>query len=73
MLLFRSEEDIDAWCASAGEPNGATLPIQQVWTLSKVWYGDRLSPDFRGRSLDDVRTIFAQFGLTGLFWSMDNP
>ena len=73
MLLFRSEEDIDAWCASTGEPNGATVPIQQVWALSQVWYGDRLSPDFRGRSLDDVRAIFAQFGLTGLFWSMNNP
>lgn len=70
MLLFRSEEAIAAWCAASGEPRGEALPIQQVWALSQVWYADRLSPDFRGRSPDDVRAIFTQFGLTSPFWSL---
>ena len=48
MLLFRSEEAVDRWCAATGEPRGETLPLQQVWTLSRAWYGDRMSPGFRG-------------------------
>lgn len=68
MLLFRSEEDIDRWCKATGEPRGETLALQQVWELSRLWYGDRIDPAFRGRTAADVVRIFGQVGLTSEFW-----
>jgi hypothetical protein len=73
MLLFRSEEEIDNWCRSTGEPCGEVLPLAQVWDLSRAWYGDRMHPDFRGRTALQATDIFAQVGLTSAFWRTDNP
>jgi hypothetical protein len=36
--------------------------------LAQRWYGDRMSPDFRGRSTAQAEAIFAGLGLTGAFW-----
>ncbi len=68
MLLFRSEVDIDGWCAATGEPRGETVPLPQVWELAQAWYGDRLSADFRGRTAEQAEAIFRQVGLTSAFW-----
>jgi hypothetical protein len=71
MMLFRSEEEIDRWCAATGEPRGEAIPLGTVWELSKVWYGNRMSPDFRGRTIDEVMAMLKQFGLTSDFWRAD--
>lgn len=68
MLLFRSEEAVDRWCAATGEPRGETVPLGRVWGLSKAWYGDRIAPDFRGRTAEQAMAIFAGVGLTSDFW-----
>jgi len=68
MLLFRSEDDVDRWCSTTGEPRGETLPLQQVWNLSQLWYGNRMAPDFRGRTFEQVVAVFNQAGLTSAFW-----
>lgn len=68
MLFFRSEEDVDAWCARTGEPRGETLTLQQVWELAQLWYSDRMAPDFRGRTAEQMRAIFDQLGMTSEFW-----
>lgn len=70
MLLFRSEEEVDMWCATTGEPRGETLPLSKVWALSQAWYGDRMRADFRGRTIDQAMGIFAHVGLTSAFWQM---
>lgn len=72
MLLFRSEEDVDAWCAATGEPRGEILSLPQVWTLSQAWYGDRMDPAYRGRTAEQATAIFARCGLTGAFWQADS-
>ena len=33
---------------------------RSVWELSRRWYGDRMSPSFRGRSAGDAIMIFAR-------------
>lgn len=71
MLLFRSEEDVDAWCAATGEPRGETLTLAHVWELSRVWYGDRMDPSFRSRTVEQAVEIFASVGLTSAFWRAD--
>jgi hypothetical protein len=68
MMLFRSEEDVDRWSAATGEPRGETVPLQQIWQLSQLWYGNRMDPDFRGRTPDQVVGVFRQAGLTSDFW-----
>jgi hypothetical protein len=73
MLFFRSEENLDRWCAAQGVSRGATLTVEQTWELSKDWYGPRLAPDYRGRSLAEIEAIFRRHELTSPFWSASTP
>ena len=68
MLLFRSEEWIGTWCRRNGLERGEVLTVDQVWGLSKLWYGNRLSMDYHGRTGEQVEAIFRQAGLTSAFW-----
>jgi hypothetical protein len=52
-------------------PRGELLPYELVWELAKLWYKDRLSPGFKGRSLAEARQIFVQLGLVNQFWQVD--
>jgi hypothetical protein len=70
MLLFRSEDHITAWLVEKNMQHGATISLESIWVLSKKWYGDRLSPDFKGRSLDEAQSILHEVGLTDPFWSL---
>ena len=63
MLLFRSEEDID-------EPRGGVMPIAQLHELATRWYGDRLDPTWRPRTIAQSQAILREVGLTGPFWSL---
>lgn len=68
MLLFRSEEWIDKWCKQNHLERGEVLTIQQVWELSKLWYHNRLSLEYHGRSKEQVAEVFRQAGLMSSFW-----
>jgi hypothetical protein len=72
MLLFQSEEWIDKWCNRNHLERGENLTIHQIWELSKLWYQDRLSLEYHGRSTEQVAEIFKQTGLTSKFW-MEKP
>jgi len=71
MLLFRSEEWIDKWCKRNNLERGEVLTIHQVWGLSKLWYQDRLSLEYHGRSIEQVKEIFTRAGLTSMFWQYE--
>jgi len=49
---------------------GASLTIQQQWELARVWYADRLSPDWRRRTPEEAEAVFTSMGLTGEFWQL---
>ena len=68
MLLFRSDEWIDKWCRRKGLEPGEVLTLDQVWKLSMLWYGNRLSPAFHGRTVEQAEEIFKQAGLTSEVW-----
>ena len=68
MLLFQSEESIERWCQRNNLERGEVLSVAQIWELSKLWYHDRLSVDYHGRSIEQVAEIFKQAGLTSRFW-----
>jgi len=44
------------------------MSLSQLWELSQIWYHNRLSPDYRGRTAADVEAIFKSLGLTSPFW-----
>jgi hypothetical protein len=54
----RSEWAIDSWCERSGVPRGKALP--KTWKLARAWYGDRLSPDFEGRTTEQAEEIFGR-------------
>ena len=70
MLLFRSEEHLEAWREPRGIDRGETLTVEQQWQLARAWYSNRSAPDWRRRSPEEVREVFDTVGLTGPFWSL---
>jgi hypothetical protein len=70
MRLFRSEEHIDRAVAAGRTPRGEMFAVQQCWTLAQHWFADRLSPEWRRRTPDEVHRIFERCGLTGPFWRL---
>lgn len=70
MLLFRSEEHIDRWCAARNLPRGAIVSLDQGRRMAHVWYRDRLDPDWRRKTIDEAEALFAELGLTGPFWRL---
>jgi len=63
MLLFRSEEEI-------GEPRGGVMTTAQLHNLAQRWYGDRLDPEWRPRTVQQSQAILGSVGLTGAFWRL---
>lgn len=70
MLLFRSEEHIDAWYGDRERGRGATIGLDPVWGLADAWYSDRMSPDWRRRTVEEAQELFSSLGLTGDFWDL---
>ena len=68
MLLFQSEEWIDKWCKRNNLERGEVLTINQTWELSKLWYGNRMSMEYHGRSTEQAAEIFKQAELMSEFW-----
>jgi hypothetical protein len=68
MLLFRSEDHLDAWLA--GRPSGATIPITTLAELAEAWWGDRLDPDWRPHTREQNQAILTRLGLTDSFWRL---
>jgi hypothetical protein len=54
-------------------PAGELLTFERVWELSKLWYQDRLRPEFKGRSIPEAHQIFEKLGLKPDFWRFDLP
>jgi hypothetical protein len=71
MRLFRSEEHVQAWSAKSGIATGAVFPVSALWTLARLWFHDRLSPEWRRRTMDEAHAEFEKSGLTGPFWRLD--
>lgn len=70
MQLFRSEEDVDAWSEQTGHPRGATFTPEQLWTLAKRWWDDRLELDWCRKSVEARQASLAWCDLTGPFWDL---
>lgn len=72
MLFFRSEENVNQWCAARGLPRRPLVTLEQLWRLAVAWYSNRLDPEARRPGPDEIRTIFAGIGLDGPFWDVQS-
>jgi len=66
---FRSESDIDAWCARHGAARGYVIPVERLFDFALDWYRPHAG-DWRARSVEDKRACFGRHGLTGPFWEI---
>ncbi|KGB53065.1 Alkylmercury lyase [Sphingopyxis sp. LC81] len=67
---FRTEADVEDWCARHALPKGAVVPMPTMWAFARDWYGDAIRKPWRKRSADEVRTVFERHGFTSPFWSV---
>lgn len=70
MLLFRSEEHVEHWCAARAVPKRPLLTFDQLWGLARAWYSSRLTLEARRPQGEEIRSIFESLGLTDPFWRM---
>jgi hypothetical protein len=70
VLPFRSPDSIDEWCARYRMPCGQVVPLDQVATLARLWYGRHADPDWHKWSVDEAQQIFHAAGLTDPFWDL---
>ena len=70
MLIFRSEEHLEAWLAKAGHPRGERMTPEQQWELAARWFAGRHEPGWTKRSPEEAEQIFRSVGLTGTFWQL---
>ena len=70
MLAFRSEAHVERWCRSRRIEKGGVLSLDQVSELARVWYADKLSPEWRRRTPAEAQALFEEIGLTGDFWRL---
>lgn len=70
MLIFRSEEHIDRWCAPREIPRGAVLSAQIAWELARAWYEDKVHAHWRRHTVDEAEALFMSLGLTEAFWQL---
>jgi len=68
MLFFQSEETLTEWLASRKAGRGDIISIPRLWELSQRWYHNRISPEYHGRTVEQVQEIFKELGLTSEFW-----
>jgi hypothetical protein len=70
MLLFRSEEHIERWCAAHRLSRGAVIAPEVAWRLASAWYADRLNADYQRKTVEEAERLFAELGLVGPFWQL---
>lgn len=46
---------------------------RQCWQLARAWYADKLSPDWRRKTLEEAEEVLSSIGLTEPFWSLRTP
>lgn len=71
MLLFRNENEVNAWSQRHDIPRGDIQPIERIWEFSKVWYGNHLNPNWKKWTTKEAKEIFLRFGLTGDTWNLE--
>ncbi|MEJ2193635.1 MAG: alkylmercury lyase family protein [Ignavibacteriaceae bacterium] len=71
MLIFNSEKQINFWTDRHNIAKGDIQPIDNIWELSKKWYGNHLNPNWKKWTLKEAKEIFSEFNLTHKIWDLE--
>lgn len=71
VLPFRDPAEVGPWAERHGLPHGAVVPIVQLMSMARLWYGRHADPDWRKWSIREAAEIFSRTGLTGAFWELE--
>ena len=71
MLVFENEDQINDWVKRHNIPKGDVQPIENIWALSKEWYGSHLSPEWAKWTMQEAKAMFARYNLTGETWQLE--
>jgi hypothetical protein len=61
MRLLRSGSEVT---------EGELVDLPTLKRLARLWYGNRLDPDWRPRTRDESQAILDEVGLTSPFWQL---
>jgi len=70
MLLFRSEKNIENWCINNNISHGYSMSLDTCMDLARIWYHDRLDPQWDRYTKEESKKVFSEIGLTGSFWKL---
>jgi hypothetical protein len=59
---------VSRWCSERRIAPGAFVPLDQLWTLARSWYANRLDYEWLPRTPAEMERVFAAAGLAGEFW-----
>ncbi|MBY0496388.1 MAG: alkylmercury lyase family protein [Cyanobacteria bacterium] len=68
--FFRSDDHVMEWSAQTETPIGEVAAIARLWQLSRHWYDNRMSPDWRKPPRESLQEMLRDHGFTGSFWSL---
>lgn len=68
--FFRSEDHVQTWSAQTETPIGEIVAIANLWQLSRHWFENRMSPDWRKPPREALQEMLRDHGFTGPFWSL---
>lgn len=69
--FFRAEDHVQTWSAQTETPIGEIVPIARLWQLSRHWFENRMSPDWRKPQREVLQEMLRDHGFTGAFWSLN--
>lgn len=68
--LFCSEDCVERWLTSTGQPRGYVMDVATLWRLAQEWYAGRMDRGYQRRDPSSAAAYFAQVGLKGPFWGL---
>lgn len=71
MLIFETEQQVAEWSQRHNIPMGDIQSINRIWEFSREWYGNHLNPEWEKWTMDEAKTMFAKYHLTGDTWNLD--
>ena len=66
--LFCDDDHLQRWLQATRRVQGAAMPMTQLIHLAELWYGNRLAPNFTGRTAGQAEALFVLAGLDSPFW-----
>ena len=67
---FCSAGHATGYAERTSRPEGELVPVEQLWRLAVLWYGDRLRRDYAPRAVARSQALLDEVGLAGEFWRL---